>query len=138
MGSASLLHQHDLRLPERRLCAGRIQHRHLAVVLAGIELVEIDRDVKSDDGPDPSLCIVFEGMDGRLMAVPFRVAAGAQAPEIGTPVALFAPPLGGALQQGDFRHQYMVSADGQRVLVATVTEEAEWPITLILNWKPRN
>ena len=29
-----------------------------------------------------------------------------QAPEVGTPVALFAPPLGGAVQQGDYRWQY--------------------------------
>jgi hypothetical protein len=31
----------------------------------------------------------------------------------------------------------MVSPDGQRMLVATVTEEATAPIALILNWKPR-
>ena len=35
-------------------------------------------------------------------------------PEVGAPVAPCAPPLGGAVQQADFRHQYMVSADGQR------------------------
>jgi len=76
-------------------------------------------------------------LDGRLMAVPMRVASNAQAPEVGTPVALFAPPLGGAVQQGDSRHQYMVSSDGQRFLVATITEEANSPIKVILNWKPR-
>ena len=58
-------------------------------------------------------------------------------PELGTPVALFAPPLGGAVQQGDYRYQYMVSADGQQFLVAAVTEEANSPITVIVNWKPR-
>jgi len=41
------------------------------------------------------------------------------------------------VQQADFRHQYMVSSDGQRFLVATVTEGATSPITVILNWKPR-
>ena len=46
-------------------------------------------------------------------------------------------PLGGAVQQADFRHQYMVSADGQRFLVDTVAEEANSPITVILNWKPK-
>jgi hypothetical protein len=76
-------------------------------------------------------------LDGRLMSVPFRVASNTEAPEIDTPVALFAPPLGGAVQQGDARHQYMVSSDGQRFLVATVAEAASSPITVILNWKPR-
>jgi Tol biopolymer transport system component len=81
--------------------------------------------------------LFYVGLDGRLMAVPLRVTANTQAPEVGTPVTLFAPPLGGAVQQADFRHQYMVSSDGQRFLVATVAEEANSPITVILNWKPR-
>ena len=81
--------------------------------------------------------LFYVALDGRLMAVSFRVASNAEAPELGTPVALFAPPLGGAVQQGDYRHQYMVSADGQQFLVAAVTEEANSPITVILNWKPR-
>jgi serine/threonine protein kinase len=80
--------------------------------------------------------LFYVALDGRLMAVPLRIASNAP-PEVGTPVALFAPPLGGTIQQGDFRHQYMVSADGQRFLVAAVTEGASSPITLILNWKPR-
>jgi hypothetical protein len=42
------------------------------------------------------------------------------------------------VQQGDFRHHYTVSPDGQRVLVATMTEEADAsPIEVILDWKPR-
>ena len=68
------------------------------------------------------------------MATPIHLPSPGEAPEIGTPVALFAPPLGGL---GDFRHQYMVAADGQRFLVATVTKEAPSPISVILNWKPR-
>ena len=80
--------------------------------------------------------LFYVALDGRLMAVPIRIASNAQAPEVGAPVALFAPPLGGAVQQADFRHQYMVSADGQRFLIATVGEEATSPITVILNWKP--
>jgi len=81
--------------------------------------------------------LFYVAQDGRLMATPIRFGSPAQAPEIGTPVALFAPPLGGALQRADTRHQYMVAADGQRFLVATVTEEATSPISVILNWKPR-
>jgi Tol biopolymer transport system component len=80
--------------------------------------------------------LFYIALDGRLMAVPIRVASNATPPEVGTPVALFAPPLGGAVQRADFRHQYMVSSDGQRFLVATATEGVNSPITIILNWKP--
>ena len=81
--------------------------------------------------------LFYVALDGRLMAVPIRVASNAGAPEVDTSVTLFAPRLGGAVQQADYRHQYMVSSDGQRFLVATVTEQANSPITVILNWKPR-
>ncbi|MGH9385771.1 MAG: hypothetical protein ACRD2N_15950 [Vicinamibacterales bacterium] len=81
--------------------------------------------------------LFYVALDGRLMAVPIRSPSNAQLPEVGTPVALFEPPLGGAVQQADYRHQYVVSSDGQRFLVATVTEEALSPITVILNWKPK-
>jgi hypothetical protein len=70
------------------------------------------------------------------MAVPFRSAANTSAADIGTPAALFAPPIGSMVQQGDFRHQFMVAPDGQRFLVATVKESSPSPVTLILNWKP--
>jgi hypothetical protein len=52
-------------------------------------------------------------------------------------VLLFTPPLGGAVQQGDQRHQYVVAPDGQRLLVATVSEPPTTPISVILNWKPK-
>jgi len=81
--------------------------------------------------------LFYVALDGRLMAVPIRVASNAGPPEVGAPVPLFAPRLGGAIAQADYRHQYMVSSDGRRFLVATVTEEANSPITVILNWKPR-
>jgi len=81
--------------------------------------------------------LFYVARDGRLMAVPIRVASNTQAPDVRTAVPLFAPALGGAVQQGDPRHQYMLSSDGQRILVATVTEEASAPIAVILNWKPR-
>ncbi len=81
--------------------------------------------------------LFYVALDGRLMAVPIRVASNAQAPEVGAPVALFTPPLGGAVQQADYRHQYMVSSDGRRFLAATVQEQATSPITVILNWKPK-
>jgi eukaryotic-like serine/threonine-protein kinase len=80
--------------------------------------------------------LFYVALDGRLMAVPVRLTSNGTPPEVGTPVALFAPPLGGTVQQADFRHQYMVSSDGQRFLVATVAEGVNSPITIILNWKP--
>ena len=82
--------------------------------------------------------LFYVARNGQLMAVPFRVAPASNGPDIGVPVALFAPPLGGAVQQSDIRHQYMVSRDSQRFLVATVKEAALSPITLILNWKHRH
>jgi eukaryotic-like serine/threonine-protein kinase len=81
--------------------------------------------------------LFYVSLDGRLMAVPIRIATNAAPPEVGTPVMLFTPSLGSAVQQADYRHQYMVSSDGLRFLVATVTEGANLPITVILNWKPR-
>ena len=81
--------------------------------------------------------LFYVDLDGRLMAVPIRLPATGDAPELGAPSALFEPPLGGAVQQADFRHQYMVSADGARFLVATVTNAAASPITVILNWHPK-
>jgi hypothetical protein len=77
--------------------------------------------------------LFYIALDGRLMAVPFHVAPNAQIPQVGAPFALFAPPLGGMF---DERQQYMVSPDGTQFLVAAVSEEANSPITVILNWKP--
>src|SRR5262245_31067254 len=79
--------------------------------------------------------LFYVSLDERLMAVPLRFTATA-APEVGAPIPLFAPPLGGFIQQADFRHQYDVSSDGQRFLVATTGERAPSPIAVILNWKP--
>jgi len=73
--------------------------------------------------------------DGRLMAVPISFSDG-QAIDRGAPVALFPTRLGGAVQTNSTQ-QYMVSPDGQRFLMNTVTEEATPPITIILNGKLR-
>jgi hypothetical protein len=73
-----------------------------------------------------------------LTVVPVRMNGADRLPDIGPPRELFTPPLGGAGQRGDVRHQYMLSADGQRILVAAVTQPAPAPISLILNWKPKS
>jgi len=50
---------------------------------------------------------------------------------------LFATHVGGAIQPTG-RPQYVVSRDGQRFLMNTLTEEAGTPpITVILNWQPK-
>jgi hypothetical protein len=71
--------------------------------------------------------------DGRLMAVPIQFASNGLAVEAASPVPLFTTHVGGAVR-GASRQQYMVSPDGQRFLMNTVTDEATAPITVILNW----
>jgi Tol biopolymer transport system component len=78
--------------------------------------------------------LFYVSLDGKLMAVP--IALKAEQPEIGAPAALFNIRLGGAVQ-GISRQQYVVSADGQRFLVNTVSDEAASPLTVILNWRPK-
>jgi Tol biopolymer transport system component len=79
--------------------------------------------------------LYYVGLDGQLMAVPFRVTPNSQEPELGMPEPLFTPPLGGTVQIADFRQQYVVAGDG-RFLIATATEPTTTPIRLILNWTP--
>jgi Tol biopolymer transport system component len=72
-------------------------------------------------------------LDGRLMTVPLTVQ-GADV-QVGAPAYLFTPPLGGGVQEGDYRHQYAVTSDGQRFLVAaTMAPNVTSPIGVIQNW----
>ncbi len=83
--------------------------------------------------------LFYIALDGRLMAVPMNLASGSssgQTFEAGAPVPLFATRIGGAVQ-GTARQQYVVSPNGQRFLMNTVTDEDASPITVVLNWKPR-
>jgi eukaryotic-like serine/threonine-protein kinase len=79
--------------------------------------------------------LFYVSLDDRLMALPLKSGTDGNTFEAGVPVPLFATHISGAGQQN--RQQYIVSADGQRFLMNTVTNEAPSPITLILNWKPR-
>jgi Tol biopolymer transport system component/tRNA A-37 threonylcarbamoyl transferase component Bud32 len=82
--------------------------------------------------------LFYIALDGRLMAVPIRIASNAQTIEAGSPVPLFATRVGGALfLSGIGNQQYDVSLDGQRFLMNTIIEEAPSPITVILNWKAK-
>ena len=67
------------------------------------------------------------------MAVPIRYSADGKEIRPDTPVALFPTGVGGAVHSND-RQQYVISQDGKRFLMNTLTE-ANSPITVILNWK---
>ncbi len=79
--------------------------------------------------------LFYVSLDDRLMAVPIKSAGAGKTFEAGAPLPLFAPHIGGAGQQN--RQQYIVSGDGQRFLMNTVTNEAPSPITLIINWRAK-
>ena len=79
--------------------------------------------------------LFYVTLDGRLMAVPLKLFSKQQDTEVGAPIYLFTPPLGGTVQHGDYRHQYDVSADGKRFLVAAAsTPQINTPIGVIFNW----
>jgi hypothetical protein len=78
--------------------------------------------------------LFYIALDGQLMSVPIR-STNSQIIEAGTPVALFTTNIGGAVQRSP---HYVVSADGKRFLMdPIVTETGNSPITVILNWKPK-
>lgn len=65
--------------------------------------------------------LFYVALDEQLMAVPMRVAGNGQSVDAGASAALFLTRIGGAVQN-NARQQYMVSPDGQRFLLYTVTE----------------
>ena len=79
--------------------------------------------------------LFYIALDGRLMAVPVQLSADGGTVEAGAPAALFLTRVF-AVQGINIRQQYMPSPDGQRFLIDSVTEPAQSPITVILNWKP--
>jgi Tol biopolymer transport system component len=80
--------------------------------------------------------LFYIALDGQLMSVPIRLT-DSQTVEAGTPVALFATHVGGA-GQGPVPEYYSVSPDGKQFLMNTiVTEAGNSPLTVILNWKPK-
>jgi hypothetical protein len=74
-------------------------------------------------------------LDGRLVAVPFRISSDGQVAEPSAPAQLF-PTRVGAIQDIS-PPKYIVSSDGQRFLMDIALEETPSPITVILNWKPK-
>jgi Tol biopolymer transport system component len=81
--------------------------------------------------------LFYIARDNQLVAVPIRLSADSRNVEAGTPVRLFGTRVGG-WAGGLPGAQYVVSPDGQRFLMNTLSGEAVTsPITVILNWKPR-
>jgi Tol biopolymer transport system component len=79
--------------------------------------------------------LFYIALDGNLMAVPMQVAADAQSLNVGTPASLFTTHIGRVLNPGP-NAEYVVSADGQRFLMNTITLDSSTnPIRLIVNWK---
>jgi WD40 repeat protein len=81
--------------------------------------------------------LFYIALDGRLMAVPIELNSAAKTIVAGVPTALFNTRVGGAIQ-GSVAYQYSVASDGQRFLMATISEVRTPAITVILNWKPRS
>ena len=80
--------------------------------------------------------LFYIALDGRLMAVPIRIAPNSETIEAGSPVPLVVTRVGGALSYPNTQ-QYDVSPDGQRFLMNTIIEEVPSPITVILNWRAK-
>src|SRR5262249_19507287 len=76
--------------------------------------------------------LFYIALDGRLMAVPIRIAPNEQAIEAGSPIPLFVTRVGGALTYPN-NQQYDVLPDGQRFLMNTIIEQVPSPITVIRN-----
>ena len=77
--------------------------------------------------------LFYIALDGQLMSVPIRYSADGREIRPETPTSLFSTRVGGAVHSND-RQQYVVSLDGKRFLMNTLTETSS-PITVILNWK---
>jgi len=80
-----------------------------------------------------SKALFYVAADGKLMTVPLKLTATAS---IGSPQALFDVHIegGGTIASGLW-HQYDVTADGRRILVNRMVQEAPpSPLMVMLNW----
>jgi hypothetical protein len=81
--------------------------------------------------------LFYIATDGRLIVVPLHLAPDGRTLTAGPPTALFMTRIGAAIQPTG-RHQYIADSDGRRFLMSTLIEDTSTaPITLILNWKPK-
>ena len=95
--------------------------------------------ISLDGGGDPqwradSSEIFYVGLDGTLMAAPVSISSGDKPIEPRKPVPLFHTRI--VIARGR-SHQYAVTRNGQRFLLAGPMEPAPPPITVLLNWAKR-
>ena len=82
--------------------------------------------------------LFYLAADDRLMTVPVRVPLNTTTFEAGTPLRLSDTDMGGTDPNSNSR-KYMVAPDGQSFVLNSIPEEASAsPITVILNWKPKD
>ena len=80
--------------------------------------------------------IFYVAPNEELMSVRIRLDSSRQVVEAGEPMPLFKTNLGDPAQPG-FPTPYVVSPDGERFLMRTVSDVTTSPLRLILDWKPR-
>jgi hypothetical protein len=73
--------------------------------------------------------LFYIALDGRLMVVPIKSTSL----DAGTPMPLFQTRVSRGIVTVDGQ-QYVVTPDGQRVLINVRPPDATTPITVILNW----
>jgi Tol biopolymer transport system component len=76
--------------------------------------------------------LYYIGLDGTLMAVATPVSGASFVP--GPPVGLFKPPI----VRTTTRPQYDVASDGRFLINVYTEDRTSFPITLLLNWKPKS
>ena len=77
-------------------------------------------------------------LDDRLMSVPVHSVVNATKFEVGAPVWLSGTNMGGT-EPDTNSTKYMVTADGQSFVVNSApAQPGASPITVILNWKPKD
>jgi hypothetical protein len=86
----------------------------------------------SPDGKE----LYYIAPDARLMAAPIAVKGTTLEPA--APTALFQTRIWGGGTETYNREQYDVAPDGQLLININTDDAVTPPITLLLNWKPRN
>ena len=77
--------------------------------------------------------LFYVALDGRLTAVPITWSADRESVDVGTPVPLFIPQLGGI--RAVLAADYVASVDGQRFLLNRLLRDAGGtPLRVVLNW----
>jgi len=76
--------------------------------------------------------LFYVAPDGKLMAVAMHVTPDGRTLEPSSPIPLFVTRIS-STRTGGSRHEYVVTADGQRFLMNTFVEQNAEPITLVLN-----